>query len=130
MTNPYYPFSPPVLAPGACERYMPCGKSDCKKCFPGQIVPSHLRGSKKPGGGGSKRTLAEQGYRVVSYDDMLNAAEGSKPGETFSIPDLAIASARRKAKATKKAHLIYRHGAEWQTIHGDGTVAEHEDTRP
>lgn len=113
----------PTAPTYACNRYNPCGHHDCQKCFPGQILPPDMRGSKKPNGGGSQATKAanrERGYRVLPYADWLNAEQGTREGETFSTPDLATQRARRGAKEGKETFLVLRDGARWKLLKADG----------
>lgn len=106
----------------ACDRWKPCGHHDCKKCFPGQILPPSQRGRLKPGGGGSKKSLASKGYRVYASGDVLTNPQ--HPIEDFSIPDLAIQSAKRRAKQLGRHFVISRDGVQWLMVKWDGTTEE------
>lgn len=106
-----------------CNRYNPCGQYDCTKCYPGQILPPDMRGTKKPNGGRSQATRAanaERGYRVLPYGEWLNRVDGTREGETFSTPDLATQRARKGAKAAKETFLVLRDGARWKLLKSDG----------
>ncbi len=59
---------------------------------------------------------------MCPYDDYLNARTGEKPGEVFSIPDLAIGKARAMAKRDQCSVLIFRDGERWQIARKDGAV--------
>lgn len=114
----------PASVPGVCDRWDPCGKADCTKCFPGKVLRPDQRGSKKPGGGGSKGSRAERGYRVLSYDAHLSAATGERPGDCYSTPDVAQKKARDRARAEGRHVLILRDGERYQLYRADGEVLQ------
>lgn len=88
-----------------------------------QIIPPEQRGSKKPGGGGSRGTRAantERGYRVLAYGEWMNAVPGTREGRVFSTPDLATQCARHAAKDAKETFVVLRDGARWKLLKKDG----------
>lgn len=87
------------------------------------ILPPEQRGSKKPGGPSPRKAApTETGYRVLPYAVWMNTSPGDRPGETFSIPDLAQAKARKLAKSEGETYIILRDGVRWMRADKDGAL--------
>lgn len=129
---------PPIVASawpyGSPAAPCTCGSSTCNKCRaqrgmgPAGKTPA-VKGALKPGGPTVRPPQREKGYRVVSYDELIAAEVTAQPGDRFSTPDIAISTARRRAKAEKRAYMVVREGKDWQTIYGDGSSTTHEPTQ-
>lgn len=94
-----------------------CGHFDCPRCAPSKILPSHRRGDLKP----NRRTTAKtKGYRVYPSSE-LSSWSGA---ETFATFDMAISTAKRKAKAERISYCITKDGWVWLMVKWDGSTEE------
>lgn len=93
-----------------------CRRVDCPRCSATKILPPDKRGSLKP----NRRSGVgrEVGYRVYPG--------GGSPDKTesFSTPDVAIATAKQRAKRAAQYYVVSRNGTQWLMVKWDGSMEE------
>lgn len=106
----------PVAQMFACNN---CGSATCNYCRAQRgMGPAGVKRERRP----TSKASAETGYRVLPYAVWMNTSPGDRPGETFSIPDLAQSKARKLAKSEGETYIILRDGVRWMRAGKDGAL--------